>query len=139
MKIPYLHPRLLLCMIGSQPFTCKCNFRNSGGIHCVHEISLFSQFSQESLMKKISLILYSFYVCNFLKLILIIVFSILNSFMICVLQNVTVWEFIFHFSRSRSRKTHPGPVVHLSDNPMDSTKVSSDLRLCFMRFLPAGH
>ena len=75
----------------------------------------------------------------FLKLILIIVFSILNSFMICVLQNVTVWEFIFHFSRSRSRKTHPGPVVHLSDNPMDSTKVSSDLRLCFMRLLPAGH
>lgn len=26
---------------------------------------------------------------------------------------------------SRSRKTHPGPIVHLSDNPLDASKVSS--------------
>lgn len=25
----------------------------------------------------------------------------------------------------RSRKTHPGPVVHLSDNPLDASKVRS--------------
>lgn len=25
----------------------------------------------------------------------------------------------------RSRKTHPGPVVHLSDNPLDASKVST--------------
>lgn len=28
---------------------------------------------------------------------------------------------------TRSRKTHPGPVIHLSDNPVDPNKVSANL------------
>ena len=38
--------------------------------------------------------------------------------------SVFVWEMSLLY---RARKTHPGPVVHLSDNPLDPNKVSSVL------------
>lgn len=34
----------------------------------------------------------------------------------------------------RSSKSHPGPIVHISDNPMDEGKVGYDCRLFYKLF-----
>lgn len=41
-----------------------------------------------------------------------------------------IYKYFFPSVSSRSSKAHPGPVVHISDNPIDEGKVSENSHSC---------
>lgn len=46
--------------------------------------------------------------------------------------------FPFRFVRFSIRKTHPGAVVHLSDNPLDANKVNAKTKLSALQNMVAS-